>query len=95
MVIEKKRHPFGKKGKSKGQMTKKGKSTSSRKGKSDVDKQKKKKSLTYRIENESTRDCTRIRCSDRSSFAFHYAKYGGEAKTMKHAKAWIKKNNPK
>ena len=84
-----------KKGKSKGQMTKKGKSTSSRKGKSDVDKQKKKKSLTYRICNERTRDCTRIRCSDRSSFSFQYAKYGGEAKTMKHAKAWIKKNNPK
>jgi hypothetical protein len=49
--------------------------------------------LTYKLCDESTRNCTRIRCSDGSSFSFQYFKYGGRNKTLKMAKLWVHNSN--
>jgi len=47
----------------------------------------------YKLCDEATRSCTRIRCSDGTSFSFAYSKYGGQARTLKMAEAWVKKHN--
>ena len=51
--------------------------------------------LTYKVCDEATRHCTRIRCSDGTSFSFLYAKYGGRAKTLKMAQEWVSRENNK
>ena len=45
---------------------------------------------TYKVCDESTRHCTRIRCSDGTSFSIPYSKYGTREKTLMHAREWVR-----